>query len=127
MKTNTEKFISLSGKPYASKAEYLKAKLKREKSKFSLGYKVFESVIKSGVKRQTVEIKTAIDKVVKGESPKVIYLADNLITNRKKGFLGLIVGGENYKIENQVRKIVSKGDKSNGTVDAIVKFDLVKV
>ncbi len=134
MKTKTNKvsatdvFISLSGKSYKNKSDYLETKLKREKSKFSLGYRVFENALKSNSKRITIVIKDSIDKLnPKKESPKVFYLADNLITNRKKGYLGLLPKGEGFKIENPVRKIFPKGDKSNGEVEGIYKFDLVKV
>ena len=130
-KLSEEVFISLSGKKFDSKKEYLESKLKRVKSKFSLGFRVFEALIKKGIKRETVVIKTAIDSLVKkenpkAESPKVEYLADSLITNRKKGYLGLISGGDSYRIENPIRKNLPKGDKSNGTIEGIVKFDLVK-
>ncbi len=124
-------FISLSGKKFASKKEYLEIKLKREKSKFSLGFRIFESAINSGQKTTTINIRQAVDALIKkmnpkNESPKIDYFADSLITNRKRGFLGLIPGGENYRIENSLVKNLSKGDKSNGTINAIVKFDLVK-
>lgn len=126
-----EEFTSLSGKKFDSKEVYLETKLKRTKSKFSLGYKLFEALIKKGAKKTTVNIQKEIDSVVKkenpkAESPKVFYLADNLITNRRKGYLGLIKGGENFRIENTQRKNLPKNDKSNGTIDAITAFDLVK-
>ena len=69
MKTKTNKvsatdvFISLSGKSYKNKSDYLETKLKREKSKFSLGYRVFENALKSNSKRITIVIKDSIDKL----------------------------------------------------------------
>lgn len=133
-----EPFISLSGKKYDSLEDYLNTKFKRGNTKFTLFVKAVikeaEALLRSKKSRVTIIIKDVIDGLnPKKDSPKVLYVADNLITNRKKGFLryfsvasSIKDGGEKLKIENPVRKIFPKGDKSNGEVEGIYKFDLVK-
>lgn len=113
-----EIFKSLSGKTFSSKEVYLESKLKRDKSKFSLGHKVFSALISKGAKKATVDVKKEMG---------IDYLAPALIMNKRKGYLGLIKGGDNYRIENPVVKNLSKGDSSNGTSNGIVRFDLVKI
>ena len=112
-----EVFKSLSGKTYESKEVYLEEKLKRANTKFTKGFKLIESKIK--IKKNRISI-NLLEEIKEGLSP-------DLITNRNKGFLGLIPYGEKYRIENTVIKNLPKKNKSNGTSDLITKFDLVRI
>ena len=121
-----EVFKSLSGVPYPSKAEYLKVKGKRPKSKFSLILALFcNLILVKKVKRIRINLLKAIG---------VEYVAEELVTNSVKGVRALLfnsktkkfLDGNLYRIEERKYKTVPKKDKSNGTISGLVEFTLVQ-
>lgn len=119
-------FKSLSGVPYPSKAEYLKVKGKRPKSKFSLILALFcNLILVKKVKKIRINLLKAIG---------VEYVAEELVTNSVKGVRALLfnsktkkfLDGNLYRIEERKYKTVPKKDKSNGTISGLVEFTLVQ-
>lgn len=130
-------FKSLSGKEFTSKRVYLETKLKRGKTKFSLGFAIFEEASNALLKKKvgervTVKIEEGIDSFIRKVSAGKItskgikYLPTSLLTNRDKGYSGLVESGSGVKVELGDIKNFPK-TSGNGTINAPASFSLIKV